>query len=91
MAWNYYFLDNGGKEQVLSYGRKWRRTVRAFHYCVSLEEAVVQAKELLFGEQIVIYYRYGFNPPVAVIEPDGSIHDSHGNPVCLYDTKGNRL
>lgn len=91
MAWSYYFLDNGGKEKMLSNGKKWRRIVRLMHYCCTLHEAVIQAKELLFGERIEIYHRYGSHPPVAVIEPDGSIHDSHGNPVCLYDTKGNRL
>lgn len=91
MAWSYYFLDNGGKEQMLSNGKKWRRTARLMHYCCTLQEAVIQSKPLLCGQPIEIHYRYGSHPPVAVIEPDGSIHDSHGNPVCLYDTKGNRL
>ena len=91
MAWSYYFLDNGDKEQMLYNGKKWRRTSREMHYCCTLQEAVIEAKPLLCGQPIEIYYRYGLEPPVAVIEPDGSIHDSHGNPVCLYDTKGNRL
>ena len=57
--WYYYFLDNGGKEIKLSCGKTWRRTVREMHYCCTIEEAVIMAKELTFGESIEICYRYG--------------------------------
>ena len=89
--WNYFFLDNGGKEMTLSNGRKWRRTVREQHHCESIEEAVVKAKQLTFGERIEIFARFGWHSPKVIVEPDGSIHNSLGNPVCLYDTDGNRL
>lgn len=91
MAWNYFFLDNGGREMKLSDGKTWRRTSREMHYCVTLEEAVIEAKQLTFGKQIEISRRYGFLPPIVVVEPDGSLHDNNGNPIRLYDRNGNRL
>ena len=91
MAWNYFFLDNGGREMKLSDGKTWRRTSREMHYCVTLEEAVIEAKQLTFGKQIEISRRYGCLPPIVVVEPDGSLHDNNGNPIRLYDRNGNKL
>lgn len=89
--WYYFFLDNGGKEIKLSGGKTWRRTTKEMHYCCTIEEAVILAKELTFGKSIEICYRYGHGAPRAIVEPDGSIHDCHGEPLRLYDRHGNRL
>ena len=92
MAWNYYFLDNGGKEMKLSNGETWRRTISEMHYCCTIEEAVIKAKELTFGKCIEIHYRYGgLLAPAAIVEPDGRIHNRSGEPVRLYDRHGNTL
>lgn len=89
--WYYYFLDNGGKEMRLSGGRTWRRTVSEMHHCGTIEEAVIEARELTFGKRIEIHCRYGLMEPCAIVEPDGSVHDCKGEPLRLYDIHGNRL
>lgn len=77
MSFQYYFLDN--------------KFARVMHYAETLQEAAIEAKKMTNGRRIEINNRYGFGSVAAIVEPDGTVNDRHGNPLRLIDRHGNRI
>ena len=78
MSFQYYFLDN--------------RLARVMHFAETLQEAAIEAKEMTNGRRIEINNRYGgFGSVAAIVEPDGTVNDRHGNPLRLIDRYGNTI
>jgi len=78
MSFKYYFLDN--------------KFARVMHYAETLQEAAIEAKKMTNGRRIEINNRYGdFGSVAAIVEPDGTVNDRHGNPLRLIDRHGNPI
>ena len=77
MSFQYYFLDN--------------KFARVMHYAETLQEAAIEAKKMTNGHRIEIKNRYGFGSAAAIVEPDGTVNDCHGNPLRLIDRHGNTI
>lgn len=78
MSFEYYYLDNSHS--------------RTTHYAETLQEAAIEAKKMTNGRRIVINNRYGgFGSVAAIVEPDGTVNDRHGNPLRLIDRHGNTI
>ena len=78
MSFKYYYLDNSHS--------------RTTHYAETLHEAAIEAKRMTNGRCIAIYKRYGgFGPAIAIVESDGTVNDSNGNPLGLIDRNGDTI